>query len=117
MTRSAERYDAFRELRLVDGKPETGRAGQSEEPAGRIGRIVEHGMSARRRVVPLARLGGPHLGRGDVKARLMADRRLRLVRHQLDAMRLTERLSLFEPGNAAHLDDVRLDHADAGRDE
>ena len=47
----------------------------------------------------------------------MADRRLGLVRHQLDAVRLAERLGLHQPGDAAHLDDVRLHHAHAGGDQ
>jgi hypothetical protein len=45
------------------------------------------------------------------------DGRLRLVRDELDAVHIAERGALHEPGDAAHLDDVRLHHAHAGGDE
>ena len=80
-------------------------------------RIFEHRMHARRRVVQLARLGGVQLARRQMQIGHMADRRLRLVRHQLDAVRIGQRDAAHQAGDAAHLDDVGLHHPDPGRDQ
>jgi hypothetical protein len=45
------------------------------------------------------------------------DGQLRLVRDELDAVRVAERGALHEPGDAPILDDVGLHHARAGSDE
>jgi hypothetical protein len=52
-----------------------------------------------------------------VHARQMPDRRLRLVRHEFRAVRLGEHRATQHAGNAAHLDDIRLHHRNAGEDQ
>ena len=74
-------------------------------------------MHARRRVVQLARLGGVQLARRQMQIRHVADRRLRLMRHEFDAMRIGQRNAAHQAGNPAHLDDVGLHHPDPGRDQ
>ena len=54
--------------------------------------------------------------RENVQVGDVADGRLRLVRHEFDAMRDADRRALHQAGDAAHLDDVGLHHAHAGID-
>ena len=81
-------------------------------PAG-----LEYRVHARRRIVQLARLCRVQLARDKMQIRHVTDRRLRLVRHKFDTMRLRQRGAPCQTGDAAHFYDIRLDHADAGGDQ
>lgn len=74
-------------------------------------------MLARRGIVQLARLGCLQLACRQMQTGHVANRRLGLMRDQFGAMRLGERRAAHQPGDAAHLDDVGLDHADPRVDQ
>ena len=95
--------------------PRPGSGVSPERPLDRHWRVLEDGVHAWRRIVQLAGLCRVKLARGDMEARHVADRRLGLVRHQFRAVRLCQRGAPEQPGDAAHLDDVRLDHRTPAR--
>ncbi len=102
---------------LVDAQTKARPRGEMKETPLRLGWIFEYAVLARRGIVELARLGGVQLARHQMHVRHMADRRLRLMRDQLDAMRIRQCNAPRQPGDPAHLDNVRLHHADPGRNK
>ena len=110
-------HTSFRQFRFVHPQPQSRPFRQMEQPVHRLRRVLEHRVRARRRIVPLDRLARLQLRRHDMHVGQVADHRLRLVRHQLDAVRLRQRRAAHQAGDAAHLDDVRLHHAHAGIDQ
>src|SRR5436853_7338179 len=114
---SGERDAALGELGFIDGEAETRRGRQLKETVDRDRRVVEDGVRARRRVVPFAGLCHVQLACRDMQACHVPDHRLCLMRHELDPMRLRLRGAALKAGDAAHLYDVRLDHAHARGDQ
>ena len=96
--------------------PRPGVSGSTNSPS--FGRGIERksGVHAAGRIGVLRRLGHVHERRQHMQIGDVADRRLRLVRHELDAVRVADRGALHQAGDAAHLDDVGLHHAHAGVD-
>src|SRR5204863_8875642 len=88
---SGYRNTALGELGFVDGEAETRRGRQLKEAIDRDRGVVEDGVRARRRVVPFAGLCRVQLARCDMQARHVADRRLCLIRPELDPMRQRQR--------------------------
>src|SRR5579859_4310597 len=86
---SGDRHAAFGQFRLIDSKAEAGRVRQAKQSIDRKRWVLEHRVGTRRRIVPLTRFGRADLAGRDMEARHVADRRLRLVRHKLCAVRVT----------------------------
>ena len=72
-------------------RPRPGPDGTANLPSAGFGGLAKAGCMRRRRVGEFGRLGQVHDGRQHVQVGDVADGRLRLVRHQLDAMRVADR--------------------------
>ena len=73
---------------------------QRECAVPRIWSVLEEGIEAAWIVRHLDRLGKVHQGRNQVNVGGVPDGRLRLMRDELDAVRMAERGTLHEPGDA-----------------
>jgi SAM-dependent methyltransferase len=78
-------------------------SGRWEHAVGRFGGIFEDRVLAWRRVVPLARLCHMRQACNKMEIGGVADRRLRLVRHQFDPVCLRQCSAMQLAGTAAHL--------------
>src|SRR6516162_54677 len=114
---SGNRHASLCQLRFVDTQTKPWSDRQMEETVDGFRGVFEYAVLASRRIIELAWFRGVQLARHQMQIRHMADGRLRLVRYELDAMRMRQRDATHQTGDPAHLDDVGLHHADAGCDQ